>query len=181
MRRTLFAVAVALLMSPPIAADKWAIRSSWGKPGVSYDQYRADGLACGRLAYYHDVSDTVAARSFVEGSKKIDEEMITIPPPSPGDHTSGPLMASRIMATVSIVSSVHPEQRMHEIKELQESILDTCLAQRGYRRFRLTDAQTRRLGQMKIGREDRHLYLYSLAHDPAILAAQREDVGEAAR
>jgi hypothetical protein len=72
-----------------------------------------------------------------------------------------------------IVDSVRPEERLKHIKQMQLAKTDECLVQRGYSRFRLTEDQQRHLRHLKSGSDERRAYLYSLASDPAVLAAQR--------
>ena len=50
--------------------------------------------------------------------------------------------------------------------------LDHCLAAHGYRRFRLTDEQSRQLDRFDPRQPERQVYLHSLASDPQVLATQ---------
>ena len=71
-----------------------------------------------------------------------------------------------------IVSSVRPEQRFHNIKRMLVDQTSQCLASRGYSKFRLTDEQRHQLRKLKFGSEERRMYLYNLASNPAILQTQ---------
>ena len=77
-----------------------------------------------------------------------------------------------------IVSSTHPDKQFNDIKDLLQATVDRCLKSRGYLKFQLTDDQRRALRRLKIGSEARHIYLYRLASDPAVLAGQAENVGK---
>jgi len=68
--RVIIATLAAALPAAAIAAP--APPLSWGKPGVLLATYRAESIGCAMRAYYTDVADTKAARTFVEGSRQID-------------------------------------------------------------------------------------------------------------
>lgn len=171
MRIVLLGLGVALLASEPVAAEIKAIRESWGKPGVGFDQYRADAIACGHAGYDRDIADTDAAKAFVTASNQYDSTLNGTYQPMPDQSPQDALQvyASRLG---QIKAGLDPERRMKEIGDLQQSTVDGCLMQRGYRRFRLTEDQRRRLAKLKIGSPERHDYLYRLASDPAVLDAQ---------
>src|SRR4051812_24713900 len=61
--RSVVFVALASLTCTPLAAAT-PHATSWGKSGVSMDQYRRDAGECGRAGYYLDVSKTEAAQVF---------------------------------------------------------------------------------------------------------------------
>jgi hypothetical protein len=71
-----------------------------------------------------------------------------------------------------IVESVRPEERFRSIKQKLQVTTDTCLIDRGYSRFSLNDDQRHHLRKLKVGSDERHAYLFRLASDPAVLAAQ---------
>ena len=53
------------------AADRPPIES-WGKPGVGFDQYRADSVACAKQGYFRDVSQDEPAKRFIRGFETAD-------------------------------------------------------------------------------------------------------------
>jgi hypothetical protein len=59
-----------------------------------------------------------------------------------------------------------------DITDQLQAILDGCLTERGYQRFKLTDAQMDQLHQLAQGSAERERFLYSLGSDPEVLAAQ---------
>lgn len=71
-----------------------------------------------------------------------------------------------------ILHSARPEQQFDDIRDLLQSTVDQCLAARGYSRFELTEDQRHAIAKLKIGSEARRTFLYRLASDPAVLAAQ---------
>ena len=71
-----------------------------------------------------------------------------------------------------IRAGIRPEKRMKELHLALVDVVETCLAQRGYTRFTLTEEQRSALGKLKKGSPERHRYMHALASDPAILRAQ---------
>src|SRR4051794_12285951 len=47
-------------------------QQSWGKAGISFDQYRQDAIECGREGYYLDISQTADAKELVRASRRLD-------------------------------------------------------------------------------------------------------------
>lgn len=136
---------------------------SWGKPGVSLATYRAESIGCAMRAYYTDVADTNGAKNFVQASRLLDTYA-----GAPGNAMDN----ARMMG--SIVQGTHVDESLRDVKRFQIGLLDKCLAEHGYHRFRLTDEQRRHLEKLKIGSNARHVYLHRLASDPQILSAQVE-------
>src|SRR5690349_8331239 len=68
--RRLFALSFFMFATSAVAAP--APQESWGKPGVSFDQYRQDAVECGREGYYLDISQTADAKEFVRASRQLD-------------------------------------------------------------------------------------------------------------
>jgi hypothetical protein len=147
---------------------------TWGKAGVSLDQYRQDALDCGREGYTLDISGTDDAKVFVRASRQLDAVTAGVMAPSMtgmGDDLFNQIL-NRVNQQTQIVASARPEQRFRHIKQTLQSVVDQCLTSRGYSKFQLTDEQRRRLGKLKAGTDERRAYLYSLASDPAVVQAQ---------
>jgi len=158
MRLTAFLVAAAL---PAAALAAPAPQLSWGKAGVSLATYRAEAIGCGMRAYYTDVSNTNGAKNFQQGSRLLDTYA-----GAPGDMLENARMMGRIVEGTRVDAS------LKDVKQFQVALMDKCLLEHGYHRFRLTDDQRRHLEKLKIGSDARHAYLHRLAADPDILQAQ---------
>ena len=142
-------------------------RESWGKAGVSLVQYQDDAVACATRAYYQDVAQTDGAKRLVDASRRIDSLA------SVATGGSYPYYADpAVTAIARTVDAARPDKAFREVGALQQSTLDTCLSQRGYVRFSLTEDQRQRLGKLRNGSAERRAYLHSLGSDAAILAAQ---------
>ena len=164
-RPAVCAVALASLLSTPLSAAKTEAMS-WGKPGVSIEQYRQDAVECGRAGYYLDVSKTEAAGVFKQASRRLEsnEADLTL--------AQGPEIMNIVTNSAHIVDGARPTQRMKEVGTLMQGTIDDCLKQRGYVRFRLTDGQRKHLAHLHLGSPERHAFLYDLATDPNVVTAQ---------
>ena len=187
MRLAIFAAAL-LAASLPVAAAP-APQFSWGKIGITIEQYRLDAVQCGRMGYYRDVSGTDAARVFRDASQQFDaignSGAATV---SMWDTTSldsgggaslnarveqAPALAvERAQRTGQLVASTRPEKRMAEVRVFLEEAVTACLTERGYVRFRLTREQRAKLSHLRAGSPERHAYMFRLATDPNVLAKQ---------
>jgi hypothetical protein len=170
MRAMLASLIAVALMAPVTTAAAKHEAVSWGKAGVSFDQYRNDAVQCGRKGYYRDVSHTDAAQVFKTATRRLENNDAQMQSAAIAGDDYGTMNA--VAQSANIVESTRPDQRMKEVRTLLNETVANCLAARGYSRFRLTEAQQRRLGHLRRGTPQRHEFLYSLASDPAILTAQ---------
>lgn len=127
-----------------------ATMQSWGKAGVSFDQYREDAFACAKVGFYRDVSEDEAAKRFIVGTGEAERRL------NRGDGIN----PSEWMDSIS---RTQPRAQMKTIHDNQVSASETCLMDRGYHRFTLSPAQARKLSRLKIGSSERRLFLYELA------------------
>jgi len=185
--RRLFAVSLCMVFATSAAAAP-APRESWGKAGVSFEQYRQDAVECGREGYYLDISQTDDGKELVRASRQLDTLNATISPSTTGAASTGPAATnavdqmSRFAANQQhIIDGVRPDQRFRNIKDTLQSTTDHCLIGRGYSKFALTSDQRHRLRKLKVGSDERHAYLFKLASDPTVLATQAVPPPEPAR
>jgi len=169
-RRNALALALAMIAATPVGAATRKPIDSWSKPGVSFEQYRSDGVACARRGYYLDIAQTDDAKAFVRGSREMDDAtqsaVTAAPNADPIDDA-----VRRANEFERIRRSVAPERRMKNLKTLLQSAVDTCLQERGYTKFMLSADQRRQLGKMPIGSPQRRTYLYELASSPGTAKA----------
>jgi hypothetical protein len=122
-------------------------RQSWGKPGISFLQYRTDAVECAYLAG-SAAPVTVASVDLVFAFDGGDVFEV-------------------------MESTKRNQYRMwNNVADQLEPALETCLRGRGYRPFKLTAEQSAQLKALKAGSASRHRYLYGLAIDPDVLKAQ---------
>jgi hypothetical protein len=177
---TIAAILLAGLGAAPAAASP---ALSWGKAGVSFEDYRADATNCLREAVATDLSGTEPARALILASRQIEtglnndytpmingaaglEPMSARPSFDPGAE------AAQRFADASGEARV--EHRIRQARDIMAARLESCLAGRGYHRFHLTAAQRRQLDRLPERAPGRQAYLHRLASDPQILAAQSE-------
>ena len=173
------AVAIAFFLSAPLVGARTET-TSWGKPGVTIDQYRRDAIECGRAGYYLDVSKTEAAHVFKAATGQLEANESSLPSlamlagdgPPPERAAAAMDVADIVSRSAHIVEGTRPQERMRAVGTLMQGTVDDCLRQRGYIRFRLTEAQRKQLGRLHLGSPARHAYLYGLATDAAVLRDQ---------
>jgi hypothetical protein len=179
MGRTL-ALTLAVLVGSSVTAAP-APQASWGKAGISLEQYRKDSLECGLKGYYSDISKTDDAKAFVTASRQLDTMTTGASAPNvTASSGTGPSSTDAVDQMVRyadqqqhIVDSARPNERFHNIKKTLVSVTEQCLAARGYSKFELTDEQRHTLKKLKAGSDQRRAYLYSLATSPEVLASQK--------
>jgi hypothetical protein len=153
-------------------------QTSWGKAGVSLADYRADAADCAREAVNLDISNTAAAKHMVAASRAIDTAysgawMYAPAAGGVGMWSGGVGIWSGVGHDVQqVIHAYRVDQQFAEIADLQYRTLDTCLAGRGYHRFRLTADQEARLHRLREGSAERRAYLHSLGSDPEVLSRQ---------
>ena len=70
------------------------------------------------------------------------------------------------------INHYRPDRQFEAIEDIQQQTLNSCLTQRGYHQFRLTDSQRQELRRLDRGTEERRAYLHSLAADAEVLRQQ---------
>lgn len=145
--------------------------TSWGKAGVSFDDYRSDAMLCARHAVAMDISETEAAQTMVAASQSVDSAAsgAWITTPSPTDQAA---MTSPNLDINRTASAYRADRQFRAISDLQYETLAVCLRQLGYRQFRLTREQQRELRRLRHGSSERRLYLHRLASSPDVLERQ---------
>lgn len=151
---------------------------SWGKAGVSLAQYRADAIQCGQNAARTDLANTDPAKALVIGTRMIGNDPNAVVAPVV-DPMAGPSAGAEALenagSTSGVTRMIAPDRQIAKAGDILESALERCLRGKGYRKFRLTSEQRRRLSKLPIGSDARHAYLHSLAADPRVLARQGVD------
>lgn len=134
-----------LLQAAATAAPAPAL--SWGLPGVSFTQYRADAFDCSYTALTVSIPADTSRFEAPGADDSLDDYM---------------LRARR-----------YDLQRRHAEMQIRQAAIDRCLVARGYQRFRLTAEQQAHLNALPRGTQQRHQYLYSLATDRAVVRTQQ--------
>jgi hypothetical protein len=147
--RKIFLFACAATLAGAGAGAPAAAKDSWARPYVGFEEYRRDADQCSNAAFQ--------ARLWF----------------GPIVHLA---QATHAMATDPWSYARARQIFVHGVtrtvaEQLQDAV-DRCLFDRGYRRFRLSEEQNRRLGRLHRGTVERARFLHSLAADPAVLGTQ---------
>jgi hypothetical protein len=154
---TLVLATALLSLGSPATAERInpGHQMSWGKGGVSLEQYWADSTACAQAAADVDLEGSKPARALQFWTRLGNGDM-------PPNNYADILMSVRI----------NPEVQWNRAATILRSELESCLVERGYVKFELTDEQDAMLRTLEQGSDERRAYLHSLASDPVVLAAQ---------
>ncbi len=147
-----FAVVIGIMLAcsgAALAADRPPVES-WGKPGVSFDQYRNDAVACATIGYFRDVSQDEPAKRFIRGFETADL-LLNLPGGEAGDGWE------------SSIRRTQPDRQKRDLHAIQVGDVERCLTDKGYRRVTLTRAEEKTLARYPRGSEARHRYLHALA------------------
>ena len=151
--------ALALVSSPALAVGK-KHDQSWGRAGVSLASYHTDALDCANRAYGIDVQMRPYGPAWAGWGAFLPAAVWTS------------LTPGRVpIYTTTYVEGYRHAAWMDTVEQLQ-AVVDTCLTERGYQRFRLTSAQMRTLRGLRLGSAEREQFLHSLGSDAQVLSAQ---------
>ena len=152
--------ALALASSPALAVGKKA-NVSWGRAGVSLAAYHSDALDCANRAYGVNVQMQPYGPTFAGfGFSFLPAAVWTsLTPGRVPFYSTDYVEGYRHAAWVDTVAQL-------------QSVVDTCLTERGYQRFRLTSAQARTLRHLQVGSPERERFLHSLGSNAQVLNAQ---------
>jgi hypothetical protein len=148
-----FAVVMGIMLASSgaaQAADRPPIES-WGKSGVTFDQYRADSVECAKIGYFRDVSQDEPAKRFIRGFETADRLMNF---PSPADGGDDWMLSVR---------RTQPDRQKRLLHGIQVGDVERCLGSKGYQKFSLTAGEAKMLAAYPRGSEARHRYLHTLA------------------
>ena len=138
---------------------------SWGKAGISFLQYRTDAVEC---AYLVETQAPVAI-------PQVDLVFATDLPTPEASPTTPENPNLDISAVIDYAAQyrMRMDKTWRRVSQQLEPALAAWLKDRGYQRFRLTDAQDAELKRLPAGAKARQIYLWRLAADPAVLGAQK--------
>jgi len=145
---------------------------SWGKPDVSFDDYRKDSTECGKRGATTSMRGRSEFDAVLLGltHQDIDMDIGRSLPPSLTREDPAEKLA-RDYALNGAKS--RPEPRVKALQKFLVENVEACLSEKGYVRFSLTPAQSAELGGYRKGTEGRFRYLHALASNEAVLLRQR--------
>lgn len=149
-------VTLAMVHAMPAAARPPG-DTSWGKAGVTLADYKADALACGLKGHNTDVADTEAAAVLKRASSDLRSNEANLV------NESAETQLGTVLTSARIVEGARPAKRFREVKAVQLDAVSRCLSERGYIRFRLSEAEAAQLKRLARGSEARRQFLHALA------------------
>jgi len=169
MRAPLMAIVLSALPGLLVATTPALAASprdeTWGKPGISFLQYRTDAVEC---TYEAETKAPVKIPP-VDLAYMTDTAQMGSRPPQ---DTAAPAPDLNGLLDYAAQAQMRKDRAWRNVARQLEPVLTACLTSRGYQRVRLNDEQTGELRRLKPGTRARHVYLWSLAVDPAVLSTQ---------
>ena len=153
-------LAVMVLPMAASAADRKPY-VSWGKEGVSFEQYRAESIECGRAGAGRDLERQQAVKDVIHGAHFQDSAL------DRGDAVEYAMIYDRNF-----------RGNVAKVQAFMVSGVEECLFNSGYVPFVLTRAQENRLSRYRKGSPERFRYLHELSIDPKVLREQRLDAAQ---
>jgi hypothetical protein len=177
MIRTVVALTVASALAAPAFAVGKPTGVSWGKPNVSYARYNADAQQCANMAFGVSAPMQPATAEAL-GAQQAMALYSFFSEWSARDHGGDMAAAYAVRPDhVPLRSTTYTGMFEHaafvDVVEQLQAVVDRCLMERGYQKFRLTDGQRAQLRQLKTGTAEREHFLHRLGANPEVLAAQR--------
>jgi hypothetical protein len=176
MRNTTLCLMIALAAISCGSASAAGVRPgpvvSWGKPDISFDDYRKDSIECGEWGATTSMKGRGEFDAVVLGLDRQDTDIDigrSLPPSLTQEDPTQKL--ARDYALNGLKSRPEPK-----VKALQRFLVDhveACLSEKGYVRFTLTPAQEAELGGYRKGSQERFRYLHALASREAVIQQQR--------
>jgi len=170
------AVAVAGLSACSVNTGH-ARPTSWGKEGVSKLDYQTDGILCATLAERVEPGNAGKVAGGLSGSNAGGGGGGASG--SGGSQGGGSLSTLgggtyRETAPPDVVNRAANQQvsREMQVKQLRMDALRSCLVERGYTEFTLTDEERAKVDSLPQGSDERTNYLYKLGTNPEILKAR---------
>jgi len=170
-----------LMLAAGIAAMLTACASTgpstaWGKPGVSRLDYSTDLMVCSSRALSSDAGNGYRSAGGVQGTNGVpaQDRGNTVTPRTTTSSTTpansgstapmpsgGPYSGT---ASADYAQRAATQQRAQEmmLKRAQAEAYRSCLVERGYSEFTLTDEQRAKLRSFKPDSNEYQAYLYSL-------------------
>jgi len=176
-------LAVCAVASASIAAAKPASDVSWGKPGVSLDQYASDAGACAAATRHAAVSikpGTLRQLDALSSAQLLDIAVASAPsdeanPMAIVEHITSTKSETDIARRTNTFGAHYVAIAAVDLKDELQAVLDECLTAKGYVQIRLTTDQAKALSKLKRHSAERTAYLHSIDSDPAFIARQRLD------
>ncbi|PXA81636.1 hypothetical protein DMC25_20640 [Caulobacter sp. D4A] len=133
-------------------------KESWGKPGVSYLKYRTDAAEC--LHYVEALAPVKLALVDLTFGMDVPVD------PDVGSREPSASGAGQAAQNYAEAYRLRMNRNWRNVRDQATPALEKCLAERGYSRFKLSEAEQKELKDLRVGTPARHLYLWRLGSEP---------------
>lgn len=132
--------------------------ATWGKPGVSFADYRTDSVDCAITGATVPIKET-DEYSEIDRGLKTQQRTLENPPPGSDQFDQ--------IRDYSMTYQRNIRANIGDIQSLMVRRVQICLRSKGYKEFLLTPEQEAELGRYVKGSDARFRYLHSIASNPA--------------
>lgn len=132
-------------------------KESWGKPGVSYLKFRTDASEC-----LHFVETQAPVKLALVD---LTFDMDTPIDPQVGARETTAAGAAQAAYTYAEAHRMRMNRNWRAVRAQATPALETCLAGRGYSKFKLTKDEQDELKDLRVGTNARQLYLWRLGSE----------------
>lgn len=167
--------ALAALLAAPAAARAKPENVSWGKPNVAYASYNEDALQCANRAYGVNAQilpQTAEALGALQAMSLYSFFTDWNARDHGGSRAADAVRPDRVPFRNTTYTGMYRHAAYVDVVEQLQVVVDRCLMEKGYRKFRLTEQQMERLHRLKQGTAERQHFLHGLGSDPIVLTAQ---------
>ena len=174
--RLIISTALAAALSVPAWAAGKPHDVSWGKPDVSFARYNQDAQQCANRAFgikagmLPETAEALGAIQAMNLYSFFTEWEAR-------DHggranAAAAVRPDRVPFRNTTYTGMYTHAAYVDVVTQLQAAVDQCLVERGYHRFRLTNAQLDQLRRLRLGTAEREHYLHSLGSNASVLAAQ---------
>ena len=168
--------AIAALLAAPAAARAKPENVSWGKPYVGFASYNEDAQQCANRAFgvkAQMLPKTAEALGVLQGMSFFSFFADwAARNQAGGANISDAVRPDHVPFRNTTYTTLFRHAAYVDVVEQLQAVVDQCLVERGYRKFRLTAQQMQQLRRLKHGTPEREHFLHSLGSDPIVLTTQ---------
>ena len=154
---------------------------SWGKSGVSLEQYANDASQCADTSRYVAAYikpktlvelDALSAAQLVEYAQWLDTGTYSDPMGDVVGITATKSPEDIARRTMNF-GERYTQIASYDVRDELQVVLDKCLTERGYTQIKLNESQKRELSRFKRHTSERTAYLHSIDSDPVVIEKQK--------
>jgi hypothetical protein len=178
-----FSAFAAIAITSPAIVEKSGA-SSWGKAGVSLEEYARDAAECADTSRYVTtyIEPKTLRRLDALSSAQLLDTVNQIGGQSSSFNAMGIVgdittlrTSNDIARRTNTFGAKYVSLVSLDVRDQLQAVLDRCLIERGYERIRLTEPQATSLKKLKRHSPERTAYLHAIGSDAMLVKHQRID------